>query len=173
MTFGDWQTYQSEFGRAAATGDPTGILLADHNWIRTVLDELTRRMTADPSSIREPLSDLRHMAKMLDTHIRQEEDVYFPEVRPLVSDRARTWIAAAFPEHEVIRMTEDDFLEAIERRRDLVTDFRAFHSALVQHLDNEEEFIFPEVTANLNEEMARALAVAMLRLAAPALKQTQ
>ncbi|HSP54323.1 MAG TPA: hypothetical protein VLS25_01945 [Dehalococcoidia bacterium] len=52
MKVGAWQTYQSEFGRAAATGDPTGLLLADHNWIRTVFKELTLRMTADQSTIR-------------------------------------------------------------------------------------------------------------------------
>jgi len=173
MKVGAWQTYQSEFGRAAATGDPTGLLLADHNWIRTVFEELTLRMTADQSTIRELLPGLKHMAELLDTHIRQEEDVYFPAVRPPVSDRARTWIAAAFPEHEVVRMTEDDFLEAIERRRDLGTDFRSFHSALVQHLDNEEEFIFPEVAANLAEDAARSLAAGMLKLSGPAVEHSQ
>ncbi|HET9476499.1 MAG TPA: hypothetical protein VFP63_03325, partial [Dehalococcoidia bacterium] len=58
-----------------------------------------------------------------------------------------------------------DFLDAVERRKDLATDFRSFHSALIQHIDNEEEFIFPEVTADLDGETARGLAQAMQRLA--------
>jgi hemerythrin-like domain-containing protein len=165
LKIGDWQTYEREMSDAAAAGDPTAMLMADHNWIRTIFDEMTRRMANDQSSIAELLPGLKEMATALDVHIRQEEDVYFPAVKPRVSGRAKTWIAAAFPEHEVIRMTEDDFLDAVERRRDLTTDFRSFHSALIQHLDNEEEFIFPEVTANLDHEAARGLTLEMQRLA--------
>lgn len=166
MTIGDWQAYEREMNEATAVDDPTAMLVADHNWIRTIFHELTRHMTADPQGVRALLPGLQHMGKLLDIHIHQEEDVYFPAVKPLVSDRAKTWIAAAFPEHEVIRMTEDDFLESVERRKDLTTDFRSFQSALIQHLDNEEEFIFPEVTANLDYEAARGLAQEMQRLAA-------
>jgi hemerythrin-like domain-containing protein len=168
LKIGDWQTYEREIGKAAASENPTGMLVADHNWLRTIFDDLTRRMVADQSSIAELLPGLKDVAKALDVHIHQEEDIYFPAVKPLVSDRAKTWIAAAFPEHEVIRMTEDDFLEAVERGRNLTTDFRSFHSALIQHLDNEEEHIFPEVAANLDDETARGLARAMQGLAAPA-----
>lgn len=166
MKIGDWQAYEREMNEASTAGDPTAMLVADHNWIRTIFDEMTRRMAADQSSIAELLPGLKEMAAALEVHIRQEEDIYFPAVKPLVSDRARTWIAAAFPEHEVIRMTEDDFLDAVERRKDLDTDFRSFQSALIQHLDNEEEFIFPEVTANLDREAARGVALQMQRLAA-------
>lgn len=166
MTIGDWQAYEREMNEATTADDPTAMLVADHNWIRTIFHELTRHMTTDPQEIRALLPGLQHMEKLLDNHIRQEEDIYFPAVKSLVSDRAKTWIAAAFPEHEVIRMTEDDFLDSVERRRDLNTDFRSFQSALIQHLDNEEEFIFPEVTANLDREAARGVALQMQRLAA-------
>lgn len=165
MKIGDWQTYEREMSEAAAAGDPTSMLVADHKWMRTIFDEMTHRMANDQSSIAELLPGLKEMAAALEVHIRQEEDIYFPAVKSLVSGRAKTWIAAAFPEHEVIRMTEDDFLDAVERRKDLARDFRSFHSALIQHLDNEEEFIFPEVTADLDGETAQGLAQAMQRLA--------
>lgn len=168
MKIGDWQAYEREMTQATHAEDPTAMLVADHNWLRTIFDEMTRRMTSDQSTIGELLPGLKDMAMVLDVHIRQEEDIYFPEVKPLVSDRARTWIAAAFPEHEVIRMTKGDFLDSVERRKDLTTDFRSFHSALIQHLDNEEEFIFPEVVANLDNAAARGLAREMQRLATAA-----
>lgn len=166
MNIGNYEEFARDLAQARANEDPTALLLADHKWLRTALRQLeTLLAESGEAAISALRDDLGEMATLIAVHMRQEEDAYFPAVRPLVSEEARKWIATAYPEHDTIRDCQEDFLNDIDEGTSLSIDFRAYQSALSQHFTNEEEFIFPEVPAILAKDAAKRLLAEMERLA--------
>jgi iron-sulfur cluster repair protein YtfE (RIC family) len=134
---------------ATVAVDPTSFLLADHAWLRDVLE--TYRPLASAADhldeVREAITDLK---PLLDLHIRREEDAFFPAIEPFMIESGQGSIFDMYGEHDAIRIRLDQLLGALGQGVGAGSAYAAFSRSLLVHFENEEELIFAEASQHLS-----------------------
>ncbi|GBD13559.1 hypothetical protein HRbin24_01591 [bacterium HR24] len=147
---------------ACRAGDPTGILMADHEWLRPALAELRARARdgVDASALERLVSAIW---EVVDSHSRVEEELYFPAVDRLLAEAGRPnpMVMAMAAEHDALPDRRRQLLEALAAGRDPLPAIDAFSRALLVHFDNEEDLVFEDAREVLKGEEGRRLARAM------------
>jgi ferritin-like metal-binding protein YciE len=132
-------------GAALATGkkvapDAIGLLVMDHLEAKAFFERY--RASADPV---EKLSVARRLCRLLTTHMRVEEEIFYPASRKATGDDPM--VDHAVDEHE-----EGKGLIAQLERRETVDEIfhetiEALRQVIEQHVAEEETRLFPEVRA--------------------------
>jgi hypothetical protein len=152
---------ESGRSRAISDRDPTAYLLADHAWLRLVLDAYQHviRSAEGQAQVRDQFEAFEDA---LDLHIRLEEDVYFPAVETVMEELGQGSTFDMYGEHDAIRIRMGELLEALSDGRGSPDAFAALKRSLVIHFENEEELIFAEVPPHLTPEEGGELLDRML-----------
>ncbi|HXF51602.1 MAG TPA: hemerythrin domain-containing protein [Dehalococcoidia bacterium] len=145
-----------EAKRRAATEqeDPTAFLLADHEWLRDLLETYRSALKSEDrlDEVRAAMVELR---PLLDVHIRLEEEAYFPAIEPLMKEIGQGSTFDMYGEHDAIRIRFDQLLEALERGNGAAAAYAALARSLLVHFENEEDLIFAEAPKHLTPEARR------------------
>jgi hemerythrin-like domain-containing protein len=140
-----------KIAQASEANDPTAILLAEHEWLRGLLDEYHA-----PVSRGERLGEIHEAIEALkphlDLHIRREEEVYFPAVEAFVLASGRGSTVDMYGEHDAIRIRLDELMVALNRQTNEGQAYGAFSRSLLAHFDNEEELVFVDAPDQLSQE---------------------
>lgn len=136
---------------ARRSNDPTGVLLAEHEWLRSILDEYQRK-TQDGQDTAATFATMQALGPLLNLHILREEEAYFPAVEEFVHKAGQGSTTDMYGEHDAIRIRHDELLSSLERRGMAGEAFAAFSRALLVHFENEEELVFAEAPQHLTEE---------------------
>jgi hypothetical protein len=91
--------------------DPTAVLLADHEWLRALLDEYHSNAGNGEDLERLQLA-IRELKPKLDLHIKREEEAYFPAVEAFVQALGRGSTVDMYGEHDAIHIRLDQLLTA-------------------------------------------------------------
>ncbi|GBD13720.1 hypothetical protein HRbin24_01759 [bacterium HR24] len=147
---------------AYRAGDATGILMADHDWLRPALAELrSRARDGADASVLQRLAGA--VWEVVDGHSRVEEEVYFPAVDRLLAEAGRPnpMVMAMAAEHDALPDRHRRLVEALAAGKDPLPAIDAFSRALLIHFDNEEDLVFEDAREALQGEEGRRLAQAM------------
>jgi hypothetical protein len=135
----------------AEAGDPTAILLADHEWLRDLLDEY-RAYVANPARLSEVHAAMLEVRPRLELHIRREEEAYFPAIEAFMQESGQGSTFDMYGEHDAIRIRIEELLVALDGQSGASRAYGAFARSLLIHFDNEEELIFSEAPKHLTEQ---------------------
>ncbi len=141
---------------AIAAADPTAFLLADHEWLRALLEEF-RQLVARGEKVAEVHEGVRELKGRLDLHIRREEEAYFPAVEGFMAASGQGSTFDMYGEHDAIRIRLDELLIALDRQSMESHAYAAFSRSVLVHFENEEELIFAEAPSHLTEESRRQI----------------
>ena len=141
---------------ATAQADPTAILLADHEWLRDVLDEY-RSVLATPGRLAEVHGAMTELKPRLELHIKREEDAYFPAVEGFMRESGQGSTFDMYGEHDAIRIRLDELLIALDRQSMEAHAYSAFARSLLVHFENEEELIFAEAPIHLTDSARQSV----------------
>jgi iron-sulfur cluster repair protein YtfE (RIC family) len=157
------EDHAAAVGDALAASDPAALLLADHAWLRTVLDELetTAGDGGNPTELRDQMLEL---APLIDLHIRREEQALFPALEPIMLRLRRGSTEDMYGEHDAIRIRIDELFAAFHGPIDVAQAFDNLARSLLVHFENEEELIFADVPAELSIEERREVMAKLLAL---------
>ena len=139
---------------AMEDGDPTAILLADHEWLRDLLDEYRRRLDK-PGSLAEVHAAILELKPRLELHIRREEEAYFPAVEDFMRESGQGSTFDMYGEHDAIRIRLDELLRALDQQSMESHAYGAFSRSLLIHFENEEELIIAEAPEHLTDAARR------------------
>jgi len=143
--------HQQAIAQALRDIDPSAFLLADHAWLRVVLDAL------DPGSGQyvDLHEKLEQLVPSIELHIRQEEEFFFPAVEPVMKELGTGSTEDMYGEHDAIRIRIDELFRAFHSPTDINRAYDSFVRSLLVHFENEEELIFAEAPSHLSEMTRR------------------
>jgi hemerythrin-like domain-containing protein len=136
--------------------DPVAILLADHEWLRDVL-EVYRAQIQRGEDLAEVHGAVRELKPRLDLHIRREEEAFFPAIETYMQESGRGSTFDMYGEHDAIRIRMDELLIALDQNVSTNAVFGAFARSILIHFENEEELIFAEAPEHLSRESRREI----------------
>lgn len=143
---------------ASEQDDPTAFLLADHEWLRDLLETYRSAMKSD-DRLEEVRAAMVELQPLLDIHIRLEEEAHFPAIEPLMKETGQgsTFDTSfdTYGEHDAIRTRFGQLLEALERGSEAAAAYAALARSLLVHFENEEDLIFAEAPRHLTPEARR------------------
>ena len=154
MQLPGYDELRANVARANEAVDPTAILLADHEWLRFLLDYY-HSLIGQADRLSETREAIETLRPRLELHIRREEEVYFPAVEPFVLASGRGSTVDMYGEHDAIRIRIDELLMALGSQSNAAKAYGAFSRSLLNHFDNEEELVFTDAPQQLSME-ARA-----------------
>lgn len=100
---------------------------------------------------------LRELADVLAAHLTIEEQIFYPTVQRRLPPGGKELVLQSYEEHAVARF-------ALERLLGTATDDETFHAKvkalrelMCDHVDEEEDELFPVVEEHLNDEQLEAL----------------
>ena len=130
--------------RVRAGGDPFALLIDDHRKIRALLDQ----MIADPTGSMPKRARLFLMLKRkLAKHAMAEEDAVYPIVRnDSVEGDERKHL---YDEHADMKILLHEIEEDIKSRQDWTVNVTALRNLVLNHVEEEEKTIFPELRREL------------------------
>lgn len=143
-----------EVAAAASSNDPTAYLLAEHAWVRDVLDDMRERVK-DSGSLSS--DDIEQFGAMIDLHIRREEEAYFPLLEPIVQAMRIGTTEEMYGEHDAIRICMEGMQDSVARVSDLNSPLAALRRSLLVHFENEEELLFYEPAGRLTDDARREI----------------
>jgi hemerythrin-like domain-containing protein len=138
---------------AVQANDPTGFLLADHEWTRDILDVF--RASAVNGALMLSTEDVEELVSFIDLHIRREEDAYFPALESIVRQMRLGSTEEMYGEHDAIRICLEELQHAVARRDEVTSQLAALRRSLLVHFENEEELYFREPASRLTDEARR------------------
>jgi iron-sulfur cluster repair protein YtfE (RIC family) len=141
---------------AAEANDPTAYLLAEHAWLRAVLD-IYHGLVGIAAERPRVQADAVEMLRLLDLHIRKEEEVYFPAIESVMEELGQGSTFDMYGEHDAIRIRFDEFLSALAEGPGIGSAYGALTRSLLIHFENEEELIFAEAPQHLSSEARTAI----------------
>ena len=143
--WGKWEEFQAQSAAASAAGDPVALLLAEHEWLRSIIIETDKRLDGGLDLGSEQYRQRQQVIwSIIDSHIHKEEDVVFPALDGLFAENERSDIQTEtmYGEHDAIRIRFEDLQEVLDVGEDPRQAFRHLWKALTVHFDNEEQYIF-------------------------------
>jgi hemerythrin-like domain-containing protein len=139
---------------ATQAEDPTAVLLADHDWLRDLLDEY-RQLARRGERLAEVREAMLELQPRLELHIRREEEAYFPAVEEFMQEAGQGSTFDMYGEHDAIKIRLEQLLVALGRDSGAADAFGALARSLLIHFENEEELIFAEAPQHLTEQTRR------------------
>ena len=155
MQLAGTEELQAKVARAKEAVDPTAILLADHEWLRFLLDHY-HAVIGQAERLGEIHEAIETLKPCLDLHIRREEEVYFPAVEPYVLASGRGSTIDMYGEHDAIRIRIDELLMAFGGSN-AAGAYSAFSRSLLNHFDNEEELVFADAPQQLSMDARKEI----------------
>lgn len=164
LKIGQWQAFEQSARDAVAQDDPIGLLLAEHEWLRSIASAADAAVRAgaslDAEAQREQQSRVR---SFIEAHIRKEEEVFFPAVdRLFVAKFGRMRSEAMLGEHDAIRVRYVRLQRVLDRGTNTGEPFRHMWRALTVHFANEEQHIYDAARPLLTPELRRDLVVNLM-----------
>jgi hemerythrin-like domain-containing protein len=148
---------------ATLAEDPTAILLADHEWLRNLL-EAYRLQVRKGEQLAEVHAAMQDLKPRLELHIRREEDAYFPAVEGFMQESGQGSTFDMYGEHDAIKIRLEQLLVALDRASGANDAYGALSRSLLIHFENEEELIFAEAPSHLSDVARRAVLQQFLSL---------
>lgn len=148
---------------AIAAGDPTAYLLAEHQWLRDLLDAYRSQARAG-DQLAEVLAAMREMKPLLEMHIRYEEEAYFPALEDFMQEAGQGSMFDLYGEHDVIKLRLEQLLDALATGSGSGSAYGAFSHSLIVHFENEEDLIFAEAPGHLSADAGREILQAFAAL---------
>jgi len=148
------ETLEAKVREALAMEDPTAMLLADHAWLRRLLEELRplAGLAERFDDVREAVLELK---PRLELHIRREEEAFFPAIEPFMREAGQGSTFDMYGEHDAIRIRLDQLLAALQGRVGVKDAYAAMARSILVHFENEEELIFADAPSHLDEGARR------------------
>ena len=140
---------------AVNSGDATAFLMAEHDWLRSVLEEMKARVSGRQFELLR--TSLPSVSQRLDLHIRKEEEVPFPAIEPQMLESGQGSTFDMYGEHDAIRIRRDELVRALEAQSDISGSFAALERSITIHFDNEEDLIFADAPGWLTQEQGAIL----------------
>ncbi len=157
---GEWELFVQATEQAARDGDPVGILMAEHEWLRSIIAETDRSLDEGASlGSQERREQQAVIWGHIDSHIRKEEEAVFPALDVAFADIGRTDVQSEdmYGEHDAIRMRYEQLQDVLDAGKEPDTAYRHLWRALTIHFDNEEEYLFYPGRHLLSGEPAAAI----------------
>jgi iron-sulfur cluster repair protein YtfE (RIC family) len=150
--------YVLEEKTLAATNaeDPTALLLADHEWLRTVIEEY-RVKVRSPELLAEVHKAMLELKPALELHIKREEEAYFPALEEYMQESGQGSTFDMYGEHDAIKIRMEQLLQALHQPAGARDAYSALARSLLVHFENEEELIFAEAPSHLTDEARRSI----------------
>jgi hypothetical protein len=139
---------------ANEANDPTALLLADHEWLRGLL-ETYRPLVRESDRLGEVQTAMLELKPRLELHIRREEDAYFPAIEGFMQESGQGSTFDMYGEHDAIKIRLEQLLAALAGRSSAADAYGALSRSLLVHFENEEELIFAEAPQHLTEASRR------------------
>ena len=137
--------------KAIEAVDPASYLLADHAWLRSVLGDL-EHLSDESGRLGELHAGILELAPLIDTHIRLEEEAFFPAIEEFVRKSRRGSTEDMYGEHDAIRIRLEQLLAALSHYGSTASaELAAFSRSLLNHFDNEEELLFTDLLDQLSD----------------------
>jgi hemerythrin-like domain-containing protein len=145
-------------------GDPTAMLMVDHEWLRAALAELRQRALSGVEAA-EFAEVVGLVWQVVDEHSRLEEELYLDAVDEALSRHGRQnpMVQAMKAEHDALPDRYRQLQAALSGQGDVVRALDGLTRALLVHFDNEEDLVFQEAQEVVTGETGRGLAQAMAR----------
>lgn len=147
-------TLETKIRAATEAEDPTALLLADHDWLRDLLETYRERVRSD-ERLKEVYEAIRELKPRLELHIRREEEAYFPAIEEFIVESGQGSTFDMYGEHDAIKIRLEQLLTALERQSGVVDAYGALRRSLLIHFENEEDLIFREAPQHLTMEARR------------------
>jgi hypothetical protein len=137
---------------AAEAVDPTAYLLADHDWLRFVID-IYHGLAGIAAERTRVQADAAELLRLLELHIRKEEEAYFPAIESVMEELGQGSTFDMYGEHDAIRIRFDELLTALAEGVGIGPAYGALSRSILIHFENEEELIFAEAPQHLSPEV--------------------
>jgi len=151
-----YQDHETARLAAEEANDPAALLLADHAWLRLVIDEL-QPLSQQAGQFIQLRENVLELAPAIEAHIRQEEEAFFPAIEQIMRELGQGSTEDMLGEHDAIRIRIDELLKAFHTAADVGHAYANFARSLLVHFDNEEELIFEEAPKRLDWETRQQL----------------
>lgn len=139
--------------RARAGGDPFALLIDDHRKIRDLLDEMMGTAASSlPKRGRLYLMLKRKLAK----HAMAEEDVVYPMVRNDAAEGDER--KHLYDEHAEMKILLYEIEQDVKSGEDWTVNVTALRNLVMNHVEEEEKTIFPELRREMSEARQPQLA---------------
>jgi len=159
-------TLEAKTRIATQAEDPTAVLLADHEWLRGLLEEY-RPLVNRGERLTEVHAAMFELRPRLELHIRREEEAYFPAVEEFMKESGQGSTFDMYGEHDAIKIRLGQLLTALDRQSGAADAYAALTRSLLVHFENEEELIFADAPAHLSDTARREVLRQFEALGAP------
>jgi iron-sulfur cluster repair protein YtfE (RIC family) len=156
MTLPGLDELSAQIQQALGNVDPTAYLIADHNWLRSVLAAYRGQVAVD-SEREQVVTDVEALQNAIDVHIRKEEEAYFPAIEGAMEELGQGSTFDMYGEHDAIRIRLEELLQALSDGSGIQDAFGALTRSLTVHFENEEELIFAEAPAHLSIDQRQTI----------------
>ena len=119
--------------------DATKILEKQHRAVEKLFKQAER--SEEPS---ECLDLIREIVAKLDQHTRLEEEIFYPAVRRLGSDKVEDMILEAYEEHHVVKTMMRELCEADPSDERFAAKVTVLKELVQHHVEEEEEEMFKQ-----------------------------
>ena len=129
------------------------ILKSDHREIKILCNEILKAK-AHAKRIRQKL--FRHLGELLNAHVKPEEQVVYEQLKEVPELKSR--ILEMFEEHHVVDLLLTELLALPIDDEHWIAKLAILRETLLNHIEIEENEVFPEMRRYLSQEEMRRMA---------------
>ena len=130
----------------------TDLLKKQHRQVKTLFKELEK--TEDARGRRELMDQVADALKL---HTRLEEEVFYPAVAELGTQKAREMVMEAFEEHHVVDLVLAELPQVDPEDERFAAKMTVLSELVKHHVEEEEEEMFPMAEKKLGAERIKEL----------------
>ena len=123
------------------------LLKKQHREVKTMFKEVQKTENA-----RERREYLDKIAQALKIHTKIEEDIFYPAVREIGTDKAEEMISEAYEEHHVVDLVLAELPKVDPADERFEAKMTVLSELVEHHADEEEEQMFPMAEKKLGAE---------------------
>lgn len=138
----------------------TDLLKKQHKQVKALFKKVDK--TENPRERRQLMEQIEQELKM---HTRIEEQIFYPAVRGIGTDKAEEMIMEALEEHHVVDLVLVELPKVNPEDERFAAKMTVLSELVEHHADEEEEEMFPLAEKKLGAEELKALGARMEEMA--------
>jgi hemerythrin superfamily protein len=130
----------------------TALLKNQHREVKALFKKV--ESTEDPETRRQLLDEI---GEQLKTHTRIEEEIFYPAVRDVGTEKAQEMVDEAFEEHHVVDLVLAELPDVDPEDERFAAKMTVLRELVLHHADEEEEEMFPMAEKKLGADQLKEL----------------
>jgi hemerythrin superfamily protein len=126
---------------------------------RAVEKLFAKALKTDDARARRGAMD--EIIRQLETHTSIEEDIFYPAVKDLGTNKAKEMVLEAYEEHHVVKLVLNELPQVDPKADTFEAKMTVLKELIEHHVEEEEEEMFPMAEKKLGRERSRELAEEM------------